>query len=159
MSIYDGGGWGNLSTERPGSLVDSGRTRRLPAFHSQQHWMERAHCRRQHLKNQEIGFFGVFDRESISHGPTSLKIVVVVVLLLVGVLKTLVLFIILSMKYSSYPQYFIFSMKHFIFSMKYFIFSIKYFMEFLQFLRFERLEKSQRVSESLNSQSCTFKVF
>ena len=87
MSIYDGGGWGNLSTERPGSLVDSGRTRRLPAFHSQQHWMERAHCRRQHLKNQEIGFFGVFDRESISHGPTSLKIVVVVVV--VGDLKTL----------------------------------------------------------------------
>ena len=89
---------------------------------------------------------GVFDRESISHGPTSLKIVVVVVL---GVLKTLVLFFILSMKYSSYPQYFIFSIKYFIFSMKYFIFSIKYFIEFMNFLRFESLEKSQKVSESL----------
>jgi len=50
MSIYDGGGWGNRapSTERPGSLVDSGRTRRLPAFQSQQHWIERAQCSRQH---------------------------------------------------------------------------------------------------------------
>ena len=89
---------------------------------------------------------GLFDRESFSHGPTSLKIVVVV---LVGVLKTLVLFFILSMKYSSYPQYFIFSMKYFIFSMKYFIFSIKYFIEFMNFLRFESLEMSQKVSKSL----------
>ena len=56
MSIYDGGGWGNRapSTERPGSLVDSGRTRRLPAFQSQQHWIERAQCSRQHLSNQRF---------------------------------------------------------------------------------------------------------
>ena len=85
----------------------------------------------------------IFDRESISHGPTSLKIVVV------GVLKTSVLFIILSMKYSSYPLYYIFSMKYFIFSMKYFIFSIKYFIEFMNFWRFESLEKSEKVFKSL----------
>ena len=56
MSIYDGGGWGNRapSTERPGSLVDSGRTRRLPAFQSQQHWIERAQCSRQHLSKQRF---------------------------------------------------------------------------------------------------------
>ena len=86
----------------------------------------------------------------------NLKIVVVV-------LGTLLLFFILSMKYSSYPQYFIFSMKYFIFSMKYFIFSmkyfifsmkyfifsIKYFIEFMNFLRFESLEKSRKVSENI----------
>ena len=82
--------------------------------------------RKQQKKNKSSNTFDLFDRESFSHGPTSLKIVVVV---LVGVLKTLVLFFILSMKYSSYPQYFIFSMKYFTFSMKYFIFSIKSFIE------------------------------
>mgnify|MGYP007048734689 FL=1 len=53
------------------------------------------------------------------------------------------------MKYSSYQQYFIFSMKYPIFSMKYPIFSMKYFIEFMNFLRFESLENSQKVSENL----------
>ena len=62
----------------------------------------------------------IFDRESISHGPTSLKIAVV---------GTLLLFFILSMKY--------------------FICSIKHFIDFMNFLRSESLEKSQKVSENL----------
>ena len=51
---------------------------------------------------------------------------------------TFVLYFILSMKYSSYPQH-----------PQYFIFSIKYFIEFLNFLRFESLEKYRKISESL----------